>query len=254
MKKTAFIAATAALATFSAGASAAYVSQVNSLSGGFAISGFNDGTPNTYRINLTGLSGSGVVNVGPSGNYEISAGPGTLGGSASVELTIPVLGSRTFTTSSFTSLFTGEVNLNGLAEGSYPFAFGTGAVTTPIGVNFGGSYDGATTMGILGFLNSLLGTSFVDPSGAGTFSVEGTITDTEVVLDVTETAVGWPGAGELLLDFIGNVPAIGGSFRIDNLAITATPTSTQVPEPASLALLGLGMAGLAAIRRRKQTA
>lgn len=254
MKKTAFIAATAALATFSAGASAAYVSQVNSLSGGFSIAGFADGSPNTYTVSLTGLSGSGVVNLGPSGSYEISAGPGTSGGSASVELTVPLLGSRTFTTSSLTSLFTGNVSFSGLAEGNYPFAFGAGAVTTPIGVIFSGGYDGSTTMGILGFLNSLLGTSFVDPSGAGTFSVEGTITDTSVVLEVTETAVGWPGAGQLLLDFIGNVPVTGGSFSIDNLAITATPTSTQVPEPASLALLGLGMAGLAVLRRRKQAA
>jgi hypothetical protein len=38
---------------------------------------------------------------------------------------------------------------------------------------------------------------------------------------------------------------------IDNVYVIANPTS-QVPEPGSLALLGLGLAGLAAVSRRKQ--
>ena len=45
MKKTALIAAAAALATISTGASAAFVSNINSLKGDFLVEGFADGTP-----------------------------------------------------------------------------------------------------------------------------------------------------------------------------------------------------------------
>ena len=61
MKKYALLAATAALTTVSTGASAAYVSQIDALSGKFAVSGFADGTPLTYQVSLTELTGSGAL-------------------------------------------------------------------------------------------------------------------------------------------------------------------------------------------------
>ena len=71
MKKTALIAAAAALATISTGASAAYVSNINSLAGSFAITGFKDLTPNSYSVSLTGLVGNGVLTAGPSNTYAL---------------------------------------------------------------------------------------------------------------------------------------------------------------------------------------
>ena len=198
MKKLALIAATASLAAVSTGASAAYVSTAN-LGGDFAVTGFADTTPGTYQIALTNLSGALSLAAGPAGTYNVSVGPGSAGptGTATATFFAGTGGTVTRSISSNVGIFTGNLTPTGLTPGIYNFAFG-GSTPFSVGFNFGGSYDGATTSGVLGLLNGLLGTSFSDPTGAGTVAITGTVTNNSFVMDVVETATGWDGAGKLL--------------------------------------------------------
>lgn len=52
-----------------------------------------------------------------------------------------------------------------------------------------------------------------------------------------------------------NTQANGNDFALDNIAFdTVAPNSAAVPEPASVALIGLGLAGISLLRRRNQKA
>ncbi|MDD3352746.1 PEP-CTERM sorting domain-containing protein [Zoogloea sp.] len=252
MKKLVKFAAVAALATASTVASAAatYLSTAPNLTGRVIATNFAD-LNGSFNLQLLDLQGLVTVNVPGAGeNFIVSAGgkleldfyenvPG-------YELTIGPVG--------LTPLFTGALAASGLTQGVYnvPFVAGVAGGNDGAGlpVGFTLDYNGATTPGVLALINALLGTSFSGLDGAGSLTVSGSLFSDGAQLSITESNLTWAGFESVLAVADARYGAPTPNYLDANFRLTGAQVAV-VPEPASMALVGLGLMGLAAVRRRK---
>jgi hypothetical protein len=236
-----------ALASFSLAAPAAVVMSTSSMAGNFSISGFADGTPQTFSASYTGLTGSIDLTALADGYYTVSA----RGGATFVAFPGP-MGTLSIDVPTATPLFTGFLGSSGLTPGTYAFTFGT-ALPFAVPFAFDIEYDGEASPAVMSAL-ALLGFPFVEPDGDGTLSVSGTFgaDGTSATVNFSESGLTWTGFGAALMmaDAAfgpGSPNLIDGTFALRGIEITATAVSA----PATLALAGLALmlAGMSARRR-----
>lgn len=278
MKKSVMFAAVATALTVASTASHAvgsvYSTTFDRLNGNFVISGFGDDQPGgaattpdadrKFSVSLTQVNGKVTIEVPVASDYSFIARAGSAVAVDFDGVPGPDLGAMYAVD---TKIGSGPLSVTNTSTKLVEFDFGTfnGAGSTSLkldGVsqvlpyttgNITVSGAGATTL-----FGSLFGlSSFLAGPVAGTVDIGYQLSDDTIVIDIDETnLVG--GSFENILLALDNMTAgpfgpfgagnrngiIDGTFRANGVI-------SAVPEPTSMALIGLGLAGLAAVRRRK---
>ncbi|MGB7323362.1 MAG: PEP-CTERM sorting domain-containing protein, partial [Rubripirellula sp.] len=93
---------------------------------------------------------------------------------------------------------------------------------------------------------STLGTNF-DPPNSGTYT--GNIGSSAIGMSA---AAGLVNGDSFTIAFTTRDNTAGGTLTLDNFVLSGEVNATAVPEPSSLAVLGVGFAGLVLRRRKRQ--
>lgn len=259
-------AAVAGLAVASVPAYAAYYTDIDLTSGYAKVTGYDSGNDTygvnyTYQLTLRDLNGSVSIQTPPNGYHEVDAK-----GSMTLNLS-PSLPLFNVSSAGWQNIFSGIINTTGLTLPSYTFNFTPGTLGSNDGpgapIGFGIEYDGQASAAVMGTLNTFLGSlglpTFSGNSGKGKMDFTGTVHSDGMVLNIHEYDLDWIGFGGLmqLADTVKipgtQIPLFGKPNELD-ATIESANVTLRVPEPTTLALLGLGVLGLGLSRSRKAKA
>jgi hypothetical protein len=151
---------------------------------------------------------------------------------------------------------------SGGTQALYVFGQGTVRLTSPGNIFTVSSFDAAAaTVDLFSVFLSLDNTLNSQIRVIGGFHAGGTIEQNFPLLasDPNYNFFGKTLSGFADLDYLDfaydsnglpDDPAQSGDFAIDNILLSATPLATSIPEPASIALFALGIAGFGWSRRK----
>ena len=262
MKKNAL--ALAALLGFSASAAQAAI-VIDDFNDPFAAPGqsvYTDGTPATDTLLATGLTGV----LGGSRELSITCDSGCIDNSSSRNATLTVEAGELAWTNGTNVKSTAQVmwNANGAGLNADMLSMGNAIVATVLEADLGFNYTLTLWTSDTDYTSLISGTLFaVDPSAPeeAFYNLDWfELVDGDYVLGGLPFSIDNTGAGVDLTDVNKITFALTntGTCYQSGLACSAAvdlridDATLRIPEPASVALLGLGLLGLAGMRMRKQ--